>query len=58
MNWEYILKLFKMLMQGLKISMGIFSLTLIFAIPLGLIVAVISMSKSKQNERGGNKDGY
>ena len=47
MEWEYIIRLFKILIQGLKISMEIFSLTLIFAIPLGLIIAILSLSKRK-----------
>ena len=47
MEWEYIIKLFNILKQGLITSMEIFILTLVFSIPLGLIVAILSMSKNK-----------
>lgn len=47
MEWEYIGKLINILMEGLEVSLKIFILTLIFAIPLGIIVSVLSMSKNK-----------
>lgn len=45
MNWDYTLKLLNILQEGLIKSLEIFALTLIFAIPLGIIVAKVSMSK-------------
>lgn len=47
MEWEYIIKLIKILLEGLQVSLKIFLLTLIFAIPIGIIVSVLSMSKNK-----------
>ena len=47
MEFEYLTKLIKILLEGLGISLKIFGLTLIFAIPLGIIVSVLSMSKNK-----------
>ena len=47
MEFEYLTKLIKILLEGLGISLNIFGLTLIFAIPLGIIVSVLSMSKNK-----------
>ncbi len=47
MEWEYIIKLIKILLEGLQVSVKIFLLTLIFAIPIGIIVSVLSMSKNK-----------
>ena len=47
MEPEYIIKLIKILTEGLSVSLKIFTLTLIFAIPLGIIVSVLSMSKNK-----------
>lgn len=47
MEFEYLTKLIKILLEGLGISLKIFGLTLIFAIPLGIIVSILSMSKNK-----------
>lgn len=47
MDMEYSIKLMGFLMEGLMVSLKIFTLTLIFAIPLGVIVAVLSMQKNK-----------
>jgi len=47
MDLEYSIKLMGFLMEGLTVSLKIFILTLIFAIPLGVIVAVLSMQKNK-----------
>lgn len=45
MTPEYIAKLIKMLFEGAFVSLQIFSLTLLFAIPLGFLVAFGRMSK-------------
>lgn len=47
MEWEYLVKLTKILLEGLQVSLKIFILTLIFSIPLGSIVSVLCMSKNK-----------
>jgi len=47
MDMGYSIKLMSFLMEGLMVSLKIFTLTLIFAIPLGVIVAVLSMQKNK-----------
>ena len=47
MELEYLLKLLKILFEGLKISMEIFILTLLFSIPLGIIVSILCNSKNK-----------
>ena len=47
MEIEYLSKLIMILLEGLYISLKIFGLTLIFSIPLGILVAVCSMSKNK-----------
>lgn len=47
MEIDYLIKLIKILLEGLGISLEVFSLTLIFAIPLGIIISVLSMSKNK-----------
>ncbi len=47
MEWEYLVKLTKILLEGLQVSLKIFILTLIFSIPLGIIVSVLCMSKNK-----------
>ena len=47
MEIEYLSKLIRILLEGLYISLKIFGLTLIFSIPLGILVAVCSMSKNK-----------
>ena len=41
MEMDYLIKLIKILLEGLGVSLKIFSLTLIFAIPLGIIVSVL-----------------
>lgn len=47
MNINYLIKLTKILLQGLTVSLKIFSLTLILAIPLAIIISVLSLSKNK-----------
>ena len=47
MEWEYLVKLVEILLEGLQVSLKIFILTLIFSIPLGIIVSVLCMSKNK-----------
>ena len=47
MEWNYLMKLIKILFEGLQVSMKIFIITLIFAIPLGILVSVLSRSKNK-----------
>lgn len=47
MEWEYIIKLIKILLEGFQVSLKIFSFTLLFAIPIGILVAVLSISKNK-----------
>ena len=44
---DYLLKLFKILFEGMGISLKLFVLTLIFSIPLGMIVSLGKMSKHK-----------
>ena len=47
MELEYLVKLIKILSEGLKVSLKIFTLTLIFSIPLGIIVSILGNSKNK-----------
>lgn len=47
MEIEYLVKLIKILLEGLVVSLKIFGLTLVFAIPIGILVSILSMSKSK-----------
>lgn len=47
MDWNYLSKLMSILLSGLQVSLKIFILTLFFSIPLGIIVACLSMSKNK-----------
>ena len=47
MDINYLIKLTKILLQGLTVSLKIFSLTLILAIPLAIIISVLSLSKNK-----------
>ena len=47
MEWEYLVKLVEILLEGLQVSLKIFILTLIFSILLGIIVSVLCMSKNK-----------
>ncbi len=42
---EYYIKLMKILLSGVKISIEIFAITIIFAIPLGILISVISKNK-------------
>ena len=48
MEIEYLSKLIMILLEGLSVSVKIFGLTLIFSIPLVILVAVCSMSKNKK----------
>ena len=47
MDLNYFIKLMKILLDGTKISLRIFAITLIFAIPLGILVSALSISKNK-----------
>ena len=47
MNLNYFIKLMKILLDGTKVSLRIFAITLIFAIPLGILVSALSISKNK-----------
>lgn len=47
MQIEYLVNLIKILFDGLGVSFKIFGLTLVFALPLGIIVSILSMSKNK-----------
>lgn len=47
MDLNYFIKLMKILLDGTKVSLRIFAITLIFAIPLGILVSVLSISKNK-----------
>lgn len=47
MEWEYIVNLIKILLEGLEVSLKIFILTLIFSIPLGIGVSTLSRINSK-----------
>ena len=47
MEIEYLVKLIKILLEGQVVSLKIFSLTLVFAVPIGILVSILSMSKSK-----------
>ena len=47
MDLNYFIKLMKILLDGTKVSLKIFAITLIFAIPLGILVSVLSISKNK-----------
>lgn len=47
MDITYIIKLINILLSGLQVSLKIFVITLIFSLPLGIIVALISISKNK-----------
>jgi len=47
MNIEYLEKLIKILLSGTVTSLEIFVLTLVIAIPLGIGVSVLGMSKNK-----------
>ena len=47
MDLNYFIKLMKILLDGTKVSLRIFAMTLIFAIPLGILVSALSISKNK-----------
>lgn len=47
MDLNYFIKLIKILLDGTKVSLKIFAITLVFAIPLGILVSVLSISKNK-----------
>lgn len=47
MDLNYFIKLMKILLDGTKVSLRIFAITLIFAIPIGILVSVLSISKNK-----------
>ncbi len=47
MDFNYLVKLLKILLEGMQVSLEIFAITLVFAIPLGIIVSVLSISKNK-----------
>lgn len=47
MEWNYIYKLIYILLGGLQVSLKIFILTLLFSIPIGIVVSICSMSKNK-----------
>ncbi|GEL13012.1 hypothetical protein LCO01nite_05610 [Lapidilactobacillus concavus] len=40
MNWQYITEILPALLDGSKMTLSLFLLTLILAIPLGLLVSV------------------
>lgn len=47
MDFEYLSKLLKILIEGAGVSVRLFTLTLIFSIPLGMLVALGKQSKIK-----------
>lgn len=47
MDGNYILKLIKILGEGFVVSGKIFILTLLFAVPLGILIALLNNSKNK-----------
>ena len=47
MEWDYLIKLILILLEGLQASLKIFALTLVFAMPLGVIVSVLSVSNNR-----------
>ena len=47
MDLNYFIKLMKILLDGTKVSLRIFAITLIFAIPLGILVSALSISNNK-----------
>ena len=47
MDLNYFIKLMKILWDGTKVSLKIFAITLVFTIPLGILVSVLSISKNK-----------
>lgn len=47
MDFEYLSKLLRILLEGMSISLKIFGLTLLFSVPLGMLVALGKMSKHK-----------
>ncbi len=49
MELEYFIKLIKILLEGLCTSLSIFGFTLLFALPLGIVVSILGISKNKIN---------
>lgn len=47
MDLNYFMKLIKILLDGTKVSLKIFAITLVLAIPLGILVSILSISKNK-----------
>ena len=47
MDWDYLIKLLKILLEGLLVSLKIFGLTLLFSIPFGIVISRCAMSKNK-----------
>lgn len=47
MDFNYLVKLLKILLEGMQVSLEIFAITLVFAIPLGIIISTLSISKNK-----------
>lgn len=45
-NLNYILEIMPQVMEGLEVTLEIFALTLILSIPLGIIIAIMRISKS------------
>jgi len=46
MTLSYVLEIMPQVLEGLKVTLEIFALTLILAIPLGIVIAVMRTSKS------------
>lgn len=47
MDLEYFVNLSKIMFEGLAVTLKLFGLTLLFAVPLGFIIAIAKMSKKK-----------
>lgn len=47
MSWEEILKVFKLLLEYLVPTLKVFGYTLLFSVPLGMIVALLKMCRFK-----------
>ena len=47
MDWNYLIKLLNILNTGLIVSLKIFTLTLLFSVPFGIVVSRCAMSKIK-----------
>ena len=48
MDLNYFIKLMKILLDGTKVSLRIFAITLIFAIPLGILVFLRNYACQKE----------